>query len=303
MKSIVCCMTAAGLVLALCCPPVMAMDLYATPQGEDSILLAARPGEYFYNLGADAVRHKDYAHAIEMYKVAASWAHKTSEYNLGVMYARGEGVAVDLPRAMAWMALAAERNDKQYVQARDLIASMLDKNGLAQAEVILQELLPTYGDAVALDHAKRRWREVRNEATGSHLGFTGNLSVGNAQHGEAGKSQLDPASREAEAKFLESGKEGGEGGRNASAGSKSVPAMGSANTGVQTAAGVLGTNSTDGAKVYSDLHVTDNPYDPRFDRGVATVGPLIPLDKKAAATDESKKNPAVQSNDQKDPDH
>src|ERR1700740_209129 len=46
----------------------------------------ARPGEYYFLLGAQAYRKHDYEHAIEMYQVAASWAYKPAEYNLGVIY-------------------------------------------------------------------------------------------------------------------------------------------------------------------------------------------------------------------------
>lgn len=281
-------------VATLHCSAAIATDLYGTPQGADSVLQSARPGEYYYNLGADAVRHKDYAHAVEMYTISASWAYKTSEYNLGVMYARGEGVAVDMPRALAWMALAAERNDKEYVQARDVIASALDKNGVAQAEAILKQLLPTYGDAVALNRAKGRWREVRNDTTGSHVGFTGNLSVGSpGGQGENGKSPLGPVGQAVERKFLLTGKEG------PSAGDKSGGTMGSLNTGAQTAAGVLGTTGVDGAKAYAELRMTDNPYDPRFSSGVATVGPLTPAGEKKPSNDDApKKDPAAQPVDQ-----
>src|ERR1043165_3965087 len=69
----------------------------------------ARPGTYYFMEGAYAYRKRDYTFAIQMYQVSASWAYKPAEYNIAVMYARGQGVPVDLPRAMAWMALAAER--------------------------------------------------------------------------------------------------------------------------------------------------------------------------------------------------
>ncbi len=62
----------------------------------------AVPGEYFFNLGVSAINHGDYKHAVEMYKVAASWGFKPAEYNLGVIFAKGEGgVPVDLPQAYA----------------------------------------------------------------------------------------------------------------------------------------------------------------------------------------------------------
>lgn len=77
-----------------------------------------RRGEYYFQLGADAFRHKDYAHAIAMYRVAASWAYKPAEYNLALMYFRGQGVPVDRPRGAAWMVLAAERNTSQSRMVR-----------------------------------------------------------------------------------------------------------------------------------------------------------------------------------------
>src|SRR5262249_10179374 len=133
----------------------------------------ARPGEYYFMRGVDAVHAGDYTHAIAMYEVAASWGYKNAQYNLGVIYARGQGVPVDLPRAMAWMALAAERDDKQYVEARELVYSLLDKAQWDQANEIWRTLKPTYADAVALPRAKARWAEARNAATGSHVGSPG----------------------------------------------------------------------------------------------------------------------------------
>ena len=53
----------------------------------------ARPGEYYFRLGAAAFQHKDFAHAIKMYEVSASWAYKPAQFNLGVMYARGQDIA------------------------------------------------------------------------------------------------------------------------------------------------------------------------------------------------------------------
>jgi TPR repeat protein len=84
----------------------------------------ARPGEYYFLEGARAFRKKEYTFAIQMYQVSASWAYKPAEYNLAVMYTRGQGVPVDLPRGMAWIALASERNEQHYVDARDLCGTV-----------------------------------------------------------------------------------------------------------------------------------------------------------------------------------
>jgi TPR repeat protein len=218
--------------------------------------------------------------------VSASWAYKTSEFNLGVMYARGEGVPVDLPRAMAWMTLAAERGDRQYVQARDLIAAQLDKSGLARAEEILREILPTYGDAVALGRAKQRWHEVRDQATGSHLGFTGDVTVATGGgNGAVGKPQGTPMEQYQMTKFTNTGR--------AQPASK-LPPPGQSNTGAQGSADLTGTAGVDGSTAYSDLHLTDNPYDPRLSRGTATVGaPTTVVDRKKGADDANAAQPAT----------
>lgn len=129
-----------------------------------------RPGDYFFYLGEMASQKHDYEHAIMMYKVAASWAHKPAEYNLGVLYLSGHGSPVDLPRAMAWFALAAERGGTQFVYAKQLLYTRLTPEQFERANEIWRELLPTYGDAVSLVRAKARWREVRYSATGSRVG-------------------------------------------------------------------------------------------------------------------------------------
>jgi hypothetical protein len=217
---------------------------FGTPEDD------ARPGEYYFKLGANAFERKDYAHAAEMYKVAASWAEKTAEYNLAVMYARGQGVPVDLPRAMAWSALAAERGDSQYVETREVIYSNLSKEQFEQANGIWRELRKTYGDEVALARAKARWREVRANATGSLVGSIGNLQVG-ASGGMTFKSRL------------------------------ADPVQGSPlNPVATTASDLLNGNQEAGSIAYRQLRESDNPYDPKFVRpplGIATVQPLIPV--------------------------
>src|SRR5450755_3495276 len=138
--------------------------------GDNTPEADARPGEYYFLEGARAFRKKDYLFAIQMYAVSASWAFKPAEYNLAVMYTRGQGVPVDLPRGMAWIALAAERNEKHYVDAREAVYAELSKDQFDQANVIWRELKATYGDEVALRRAKARWAEVRANMTGSRVG-------------------------------------------------------------------------------------------------------------------------------------
>ncbi|WP_449428003.1 tetratricopeptide repeat protein [Rhodanobacter umsongensis] len=224
-----------------------------------------RPGAYFFDLGVQAVKKKDYVHAIKMYQVAASWAFKPAEYNLGVMYLNGQGTPVDLPRALAWMALAAERNDPQYVKARNLINGHLTDAQFKQANVILAQLAPTYSDKVALARAKARWSEVRASATGSHVGSTtGPLVVSsNNDPSHMGSPHL----------------------------TGSVGALFSGNA-------LNGGDNTGGYAAYQQLHASNNPYDPKFKwlpgaTGIVTVEPLIPVKKKDAVSTKKSADPVT----------
>ncbi len=208
-----------------------------------------RPGQYYYILGAQAFQKREYSFAVNMYQVAASWAYKPAEFNLGVMYARGQGIPVDLPRAMAWMTLAAERNDPGYVRARELVRANLNPAQLAESETILQQLTPRYGDKVALRRAKDRWAQVRASMTGSRVGsMAGNMVSGTPQ---AGPSSHNP-------KYSNKKSTGG------------IVAV--------TGAAVTGGQNTDGSVAYRQLVASNNPYDPKFMTPVetVTVGPLTP---------------------------
>ena len=210
----------------------------------------ARPGEYYFLMGAEAFRKHDYTFAMQMYQVAASWAFKPAEYNLGVMYSRGQGVPVDMPRAMAWMALAAERDDKHYVDAREAVYAELSPEQFAQANEIWRELKKTYGDEVALRRAKARWAEVKSNMTGSKVGSGATpLLVGMPNPG-----MRDPSGP----KLLVH------------------PEMQGPRSTTSAPGQAAGGDAVDGSVAYRQLRESDNPYDPKFERspsiGLATVG-------------------------------
>lgn len=211
-----------------------------------------RPGEYYFALGVQAVKKNDYAHAIAMYKVAASWAYKPAEYNLGVMYLNGQGSPVDLPRALAWLALAAERNDPQYIRARQLVYTNVTSEQYEQANVIWRELIPTYGDETALPRAKQRWREAMQNSTGSRVGSSAaHIMVGGA---DGTPNHMQSPNYDTHDNYHVTG----------------------------NPAELAGVHQGDGSVAYQALRSTDNPYDPKVMpvTGQATVGPLSQIDKK-----------------------
>jgi hypothetical protein len=240
----------------------MAQDFYAkdysTPRD------SAVPGEYFFNLGVDEIKRNDYRYAITLYKIAASWAYKPAQYNLGVIFVKGEGgVPEDRPQGLAWLTLAAERDEKKYVSIRDRVRTALTADEVAKADALVADLSQTYGDKRALPRAKARWRDVRNGATGSHLGFTGELHVG-AMNVPGSNNPLN--------------EKGGHGKSTAGA-----------NGSLQSPSAILGSSYADGSISYRELRETDNPYDARFNVGTVTVGAVEAAGKNDG---DKKQNPA-----------
>jgi hypothetical protein len=230
----------------------------------------ARPGTYYFLEGAAAFRKHDYTFAIQMYEVSASWAYKPAEYNLGVIYARGQGVPIDLPRALAWMALAAERNDRRYIDAREAIYAEMNPEQFTQANALWRDMKKTFGDEVGLRRARTRWAQVRASITGSRVGNIGNLQV----------SALPSSSGNPGAPRKINFK--GDGGSHPGLNPQNQKNGGAQPTGTSSAE-VLGGQGVDGTIAYRQLLSSPDPYDPKFavSVGTATVG------KPAAVKDES----------------
>ncbi|HET7062811.1 MAG TPA: sel1 repeat family protein [Rudaea sp.] len=249
----------------------------------------ARPGEYYFLLAVHAYSKKDFAFAIQMYEVAAAWAYKPAEYNLAIMYARGQGIPVDLPRGLAWMALAAERDDKRYVDAREAIYAEMTKEQFEQANEIWRGLKKTYGDEVALRRAKARWAQVKASMTGSRVGSVGNLTVA-VPNASSGDPSYQKVTNEQVQKNLNSPP--GEGGDHAKAMGTST-----ARSTVGSSAEVTGGQGIDGSIAYRQLRDSDNPYDPKFRNaavGRATVGDPTTLKDKPPASAPASDQPQTQ---------
>ncbi len=65
---------------------------------------------------------------------AASKGHPKAQYNLGVMYAQGDGVVQNLIEAYIWFNLASAQRMDGASQARDMVASSLTPDALMKAQ-------------------------------------------------------------------------------------------------------------------------------------------------------------------------
>jgi TPR repeat protein len=92
---------------------------------------------------------QDYAEAAKWYKLAAEQGDALAQYNLGLSYARGEGVTPDPVTAHMWLNLASarfpagdSRNRTAATKNRDTVASEMSSDQLAEAQRRAREWKP-----------------------------------------------------------------------------------------------------------------------------------------------------------------
>ncbi len=118
-----------------------------------------------------AFERGDYERALRIYeRKLAPKGDKHAHYMIGLHHQNGFGVKQDLPRALAWYALSAERGSVPAAQLVAYLSDLLDASQQQRADEIFAELQQRYGDRELLVKAiKRDQRELRNR-TGSRVG-------------------------------------------------------------------------------------------------------------------------------------
>lgn len=137
----------------------------------------ALPGMYYFQKGNEYSKRGSTEAAIDLWKIAAGWAMKDAQYNLGITYFKGAGVPADRPLGLAWLALAAERKDATFSRS---LAAAWDESSPAEhalANARWRELRERYADGVALPLAKRRYESEVAQITGSRAGISGHVRV------------------------------------------------------------------------------------------------------------------------------
>lgn len=135
----------------------------AAPIACDQYAGRALPGDYNFCLGHRYWESGQYQAARQMLELAAGWGNKAAQRALGVAYFNGDGLLLDRPLGLAWLALAAERKEPA--------AAMLYNSALARASAderrtavrILARLRGRYADDVAALRADRRFQRTLRE--------------------------------------------------------------------------------------------------------------------------------------------
>ena len=77
---------------------------------------------------------------IDQLRQAAEQGDASAQYNLGVMYANGEGVPEDYVKAYAWINLAAAQGQKDVVKSKDRLRPKMTSAQVAKAQELAGEL-------------------------------------------------------------------------------------------------------------------------------------------------------------------
>ena len=85
---------------------------------------------------------QDYAAAVKWYRLAADQGHASAQSNLGAMYDNGQGVPQDYVQAHKWWNLAAVAGDKDAIKSRDLVAGKMTPAQIAEAQKLAREWKP-----------------------------------------------------------------------------------------------------------------------------------------------------------------
>jgi hypothetical protein len=95
-----------------------------------------------YDLGlmydrGDGVSQSD-AKAMRWYERAAEQGEPRAQYNLGLMYLNGQGVPPDVVRAYYWIGLSANRGNVHAREARDYVAEKMSMEQIAESKRLIR---------------------------------------------------------------------------------------------------------------------------------------------------------------------
>jgi hypothetical protein len=125
------------------------------------LALAAPAGAADFEAGVAAARGGDYASALREWRPLAEAGDRDAQFNLGLLYENGFGVAADAAQAARWYRRAAEQDDRT---AQAYLAEMYAQGlGVARDDI---EALHWYRRAAERGHAASQYDVGLFYATG-----------------------------------------------------------------------------------------------------------------------------------------
>lgn len=98
-----------------------------------------------FDAGMEAYRFQDYDTAYKEFYQAAIEGDQTAQFNIGVMYYRGQSVAKDLVRAYCWIELAADPDNADDMRVITKLSILLTPDQVQKGQAMAAELASTHG--------------------------------------------------------------------------------------------------------------------------------------------------------------
>ena len=77
---------------------------------------------------------QDYKEAVKWFQLSADQGDANAQYNLGVMYANGQGVTQDDIKAHMWLNISAMAGNEKAKTARDIVAKKMSQTQIEKAQ-------------------------------------------------------------------------------------------------------------------------------------------------------------------------
>jgi len=89
---------------------------------------------------------QDFAEAVKWFRLAAAQGQANAQHNLGVKYAKGEGVPQDHVLAHMWFNLAAAQGFEAAAENRGIMAGLMTPAQIAEAQQRARAWLAEHGE-------------------------------------------------------------------------------------------------------------------------------------------------------------
>ena len=111
---------------------------FATALKEWTVLAEQGDADAQFNLGVMYANGngvvQDYKEAVKWYRKSAEQGDADAQFNLGVRYGTGQGVIQDNVYAHMWFNIAASNGNADAVKGRDIVAEQMTSSQMAEAQ-------------------------------------------------------------------------------------------------------------------------------------------------------------------------
>ena len=115
-----------------------------------------------FNKGLTAAQNGDFATALKEWKPLAEQGDATAQFNLALMYSKGDGVPQDYKEAVRWYTLAAEQGD---AQAQYNVAVSFYKGEGVIKDIVYAHMWKNISASNGLDVAREHLKTLEKEMT------------------------------------------------------------------------------------------------------------------------------------------